>query len=386
MSNTEGGVNFERACGLKLNSGLNRFQEIAIFLYAFLGVVAGASWGGGQPFKLLAQGGILCVLLMLGFFSNVRVFLVWGLVSLGPAIFFYLSGFSAWVLHCYALLLLACAVIVCAEKNVEFLKRVSSFCFYGSMMGFSTIVGLASFGFIENHEFYVSTSGALKSSLGFFNPNVAGLYVAGILISAFLAGGRVKIFISLLISALVVFMSVPRGAIVLVVIFFLAYYIATKLSLAAARIVFLFGVAIFLFLFFTFLAFFSSYENLPSSLEGIDILLSRRIVVALNALAGRVFWFPGEIEVNLDFAWANLVRGVGLFGGLVFGVFLFFGFYRINCHNFRFVIAGGALGIASLFVENVAYVYFSFGIFLFLPIAVAFLFWVSVLFRLVRLP
>lgn len=353
-------------------------SPILLFIIFFLGALAASTLvHESVQLKFFLQAVIFLAvgLLILVAGKEALLALLGSIVLFAP--FFYFGGGAPIVVHFIISFMLVLSLLLIKEGDLTMFFYGMRPAWFGAFMGICVVVFASYLGVIQTKEFYVSTTGSYKSSLGFFNPNAAGVLAAGLFILSRFIGDKVKIYTSLIVFGFVFSMAASRTSILIVVIFFLFWVLVSFFSVTMKRVVisfFCLGSLGFM-LMLIYLAWHPELMDHPF-LEYVDRLLSFRLSVSMRALEdvsleGGVV--PGGWDTNVDFSWYNIIVGFGFSFVLLYVLAIFIFSFLVERRYLNLIILCVVISISSFFGENIIYVYFLLSIFVVFP-AVLFLY------------
>lgn len=339
-----------------------------LFLFFFVGSLSMSSLFHNESiYRPILQIVLLTFFALIVAHSGRRAILF--ILGIAPFfVFFAAINKSDTMIH--AFMLTAIWVCLILNRRSNELWGNMNYIWAGSFFALISIMALTALGVTENQIFVVSTSGVVKHSLGFFNPNAAGLLSCGALVAALLARARAKVFLSALVFAYVTYYSASRTPVVILFVFMLGnaiYYFTPKnvlriycssLYLASAMVIAAIAV----------LAWVPPSFNDPY-LYALDEALSKRLSVSLPRISDAYILLPGVGGKSMEFAWGNLIMNFGLIVAFAMSAAGMITSYRVERDLLGIFFVGSLVYFASLFVENIAYSYLAIGLAAFLPTA-----------------
>lgn len=321
---------------------------------------------GDHANRLAIQGLIFLIASFICFAKSYKtltssIFIV---ISLG---LFAFNSRSPFVIHLAFNIMIATYVLYSGsiEKSLMEIWK-------GSLFGLVVVLAMCAAGLADNTVIYVYTSDTVKNSLGFFNPNVPGMICAGLLIISMITKSRPQIILSAALFVAVIYLSQSRSSIGFVAIFLISRLILFKFDISAKRIfctsVYFMGCLISLSLIYIAT---ESPVDVIDKTQWIDDILSKRLYFAIPEITAHGSAFPGTPSKNLDFAWANIMI---IFGGIAacayFALMATISLIIDEEYSDIFYLSTSVM-FASLFTENISYIYYSLGIIFALPTAIA---------------
>lgn len=275
---------------------------------------------------------------------------------------------SQYPIHLF-LLTLICLILIRRSERLK-TDAWAHAIWIGSIGGLIVNIILGKYGISESKIYYVITSETTKNSMGFFNPNIAALLSASTVIFSSLAKKRINWIISVTIFAYVLSETYARTAAMMIAIYYLnttlIYKLPTSIKRATAVSIQALGMAIIVFIMFMELA-----PNITQTelFAIIDRTFSYRLTLAIPNLVDSALFFPGEAPPNMDFALANVII---VFGGIPLISFLALSIITsliIEKDHVNFYLMCNMICFASLFSENIAYIYMPIGLIFAIPFA-----------------
>ncbi|MBH3359963.1 hypothetical protein QU617_18330 [Pseudomonas guariconensis] len=287
-----------------------------------------------------------------------------------PCVTLALLSKNQYALHLF--LLVSFCLCMVRDTEVYPVSRVLTNVWFGAFLGLVVNLLLNSFGYVDSKIFVVVTSGTIKSSLGFYNPNIAALTAAGALMVASCLRSKVMFVFSLLVFVYVYSQTYARTALFLIVIYYLCRVLSPLFDVRLKRILSCAVLVISLIVFFAI----SSTRLVPELARSnafgyLDRILSGRFSVSLPYIEQSLIFLPSELKVNLDFAWATVLI---VFGTVLISFTLLIFIISVVVMDKKLVGIYSlcvVISFSSLFAENIAYIYMPIGIFFGVPIAIS---------------
>jgi hypothetical protein len=313
------------------------FFRGSLFLYFFLGVFSTSALVFSSPLLRSAfQVGMLLSFLML-----VALWFIMVLdnkpssLSVILFVFFFVLLFKPLSAYSHIIISFVISVLSVRHASVYNFGSVSIKdyaevllpAFYATSAAVLLAFLSVKLGVVEEREFYILTSGTLKSSAGFYNPNAAGIYALSLLIYVLIARWRWTFMLAVSLSIIVLFEVKARTSIlgVFLVIFLLAVFKTIKLAKVLPLGMWV-GLLIYaaVFVFFSFIIAFrpddlfvgGAYEllNEISSFRGSLLLLAVDNISPFSFLFGS--YSVPRIEMGV-FMIMSLIGLIGVFVVLV---------------------------------------------------------------------
>lgn len=337
-------------------------------LMYFLSTVSMSSFfhDGNQNDRYILQGSIFFIAILICFTKSIKTFKTSIFVAASLS-FFAIYSKSPFVVHLSFNIMIATYVL-----NTSSLEDSLSRIWNGSAYGLAAVVLMCATGIVENSVIYVHTSDTFKNSLGFFNPNVPGMVCAGLLITSLITKNKKHIIISACMFAAAIYLSQSRSSIGFVSIFLFSRILLWRFTMPAKQafctLIYLAGCIISIML--IYISELDPLETLES-VKVIDDILSKRLHFAIPEITSYGSALPGIPSKNLDFAWANIFI---IFGGIFtlayFAVMTIMSLRIDKTYSDIFYLSTSVM-FASLFTENISYVYYSLGVIFAMPTAIA---------------
>ncbi|WP_444677796.1 glycosyltransferase [Halomonas sp. E19] len=253
-------------------------------------------------------------------------------------------------------------------------RRILLIAWWGGAVSCVSVISSMYFGLIENEEYYVATSGVIKNSLGFFNPNSVGLLSLSVFIIAMLAKSRLAVFSSALLFLFVAVNAMPRASLGLLLVFLLIILFCKTSDISVKRVALLI-VWTFSFICISFFVFYDLWglETNSAFFLMVDKFLSYRVSIAVHSESFTManIFLPSPDFINFDLAFVTIVYN---FGALLSYLFLFVLLLVIFCArrgDVDILLVSLTLMFSSLFVENIMYAYFALGVIGAAPLAMS---------------
>lgn len=346
----------------------------SVFFFFFLG-----GWVLSEPVNSNASLKILFLILIAAcFFLSIlssgvdalKYFLLLCFSSIPFLLFFR----NTYAVHLMVSAIMFCIWYMINSVDYEKSRRILLIAWWGGAVSCVSVISSMYFGLIENEEYYVATSGVIKNSLGFFNPNSVGLLSLSVFIIAMLAKSRLAVFSSALLFLFVAVNAMPRASLGLLLVFLLIILFCKTSDISVKRVALLI-VWTFSFICISFFVFYDLWglETNSAFFLMVDKFLSYRVSIAVHSESFTManIFLPSPDFINFDLAFVTIVYN---FGALLSYLFLFVLLLVIFCArrgDVDILLVSLTLMFSSLFVENIMYAYFALGVIGAAPLAMS---------------